>query len=101
MTHAEIVGLMSREQKKSFEEMLVATGDCLSYLATSDTGEDWKDEHNEETEQGKLSGDDEPGWVMGTITKIVQQCMERFWRKKMKLDNLTQPGWEAAADYLS
>jgi hypothetical protein len=46
-----------------------------------------------------LSEDEEPGWVMGTITKTVQQCMERFCHKQMKIDKLTQPGWEDAADY--
>jgi hypothetical protein len=46
-----------------------------------------------------LSEDDEPGWVMGTITKTVQQGKGRFRRKEMKLDELTQPGWEDAADY--
>jgi len=54
---------------------------------------------NEETEQGNLSEDDEPGWVMGTITKTVQQRMERFRQKQMKFDELTQPGWEDVADY--
>jgi hypothetical protein len=36
---------------------------------------------------------------MGTITKTVQQHMERFRLKQMKLDELTQPGSEDAADY--
>jgi len=48
---------------------------------------------------GKLSEDDEPGWVMGTFTKTVQQNMERFRQKQMKLDKLTRLGWEDAADY--
>jgi len=99
MTHAEIVGLTSREPEKTFEEMLVAIGDSLSDLASSDDGEDGEDEDVEETEQGKLSDDDEPGWVMGTITKTVQQRMESFRQKQMKLDELIQPGWEDAADY--
>jgi len=46
-----------------------------------------------------LSNDDEPGWVMGTITKTELQRMERFWQKQVKLHELTQPGWEDAADY--
>ena len=46
-----------------------------------------------------MSEDDEPGWVMGTITKTVQQRMERFRQKQMKLDELTQLGWGDAADY--
>jgi len=99
MTLAEIPGLKSREPEKMFKEMLVAIGDSLSDLASSDDGEDGEEEDDEETEQGNLSEDDEPGWVMGTITKMVQQRMERFWQKQMKLDELTQPGWEDAADY--
>jgi hypothetical protein len=101
MTQAEIAGLTSREPEKTFEEMLVAIGDSLSDLASSDDGEDGEEEDDEETEQGNLSEDDEPGWVMGTITKTVQQRMERFRQKQMKLDELTQPGWEDAADYFS
>jgi len=99
MTHAEIARLTSREPEKTFEEMLVAIGDSLSDLACSDNGDDVEDNDNEETEQGKLSHDDEPGWVMGTITKTVQQRMESLRQKQMKLDELTQPGWEDAADY--
>jgi len=99
MTDAEIAGLTSREPEKMFEEILVAMGDSLSDLASSDDGEDGEEEEDEDTEQGNLSEDDEPGWVMGTITKTVQQRMEWFWQKQMKLDILTQPGWEDAADY--
>jgi len=99
MTHGEIAGLRSREPEKTFEEMLVAIGDSVSDLASSDNGEDGDDEDDEETKQGNLSEDDEPGWVMGTITKTVQQRMERFRQKQMKFDKLTQPGWEDAADY--
>jgi len=79
--------------------MLVAIGDSLSDLPSSDDGEVGEEEDDEETEQGKLSEDDEPGWVMGTITKTVQQRMERFWQKQMKLNKLTQAGWEDAAAY--
>jgi len=98
MVHAEIAGLTSREPKKTVEEMMAAIGDSLSDLASSDDGEDGEDEE-EETEQGKLSEDDEPGWVMGTITKTVQRRMESFLQKQMKLDELTQLRWEDAADY--
>jgi hypothetical protein len=95
MTHAELAGLTSRKPEKTFQEMLVSIGDSLSDLACSDDGED---EDDEETGQGKLSEDDEPGWVMGTITNTVQQRMDRFRQKEMKFDELTQPGWEDAAD---
>jgi hypothetical protein len=99
ISHAEIAGLTFREPEKKFEEMLVTIGDSLSDLASSDDGDDGEDEDDDETKQGNLSKDDEPGWVMGTITKTVQQRMERFRQKQMKLDELTQPGWEDAADY--
>ena len=65
MTHAELAGLMSRKPEKTFDEMLVAIGDSLSDLASSDDGEDGEDEDDKESEQGKLSEDDEPGWVRG------------------------------------
>jgi hypothetical protein len=99
MTQTDIAGVTSREPEKTFEEMLVAIGDSLSDLASSDDGEDGEDEDDEETELGNLSEDDEPGWVIGTITKTVQQRMQRFRQKQMKLDESTQPGWEDAADY--
>jgi hypothetical protein len=60
--------------------MLVAIGDSQSDLATSDDGEDEED-NADDTAQGKLSDDDEPGWVMGTITNTVQQRMERCQQK--------------------
>jgi hypothetical protein len=96
----ENCGLTTREPEKLFHEMMVTIGDSLSDIASSDDGEDGEDENDEETEQGKLSKDDEPGWVMSTISKTVQHHMERFRQKQMKLDQLTQPGWGDAADYL-
>jgi hypothetical protein len=68
MTNAEIMGLMSRMPEKSSEEMPVSIVDSLSDLACSDSGEDGENEDDEGTVQGKLSKDDEPGWVIGTIT---------------------------------
>jgi hypothetical protein len=99
MPHAQIAGLTSREPEKTFEEMLVAIGDSLSDLASSDDGEDGEEEDDEETALGNLSEDDEPGCVMGTIYKTIQQRMERFRQKQMKLGELTQPAWEDAANF--
>jgi hypothetical protein len=48
--------------------MLVAIRASLIDLASSDDGEHGEDEHDEETKQRKLSEDDEPRWLMGTIT---------------------------------
>ena len=42
--------------------------------------------------RGKVSENDEPGWVMATISKTVQDRMEHFRKTQMMLDNLTQPG---------
>jgi len=78
---------------------MVAIRDSLSDLASSDNGEDGDDEDDEETELGQLSEDDEPGWVMDTISSMVQQRMEMFSQKQMKLDELTHPGWEDAVNY--
>jgi len=99
LTDAEIAAWTSREPEKNLEEMLVAIRDSLSDLASSDDGEDGEEEDDEETEQGNLSEDDEPSWVMGTITKMVQQRIERSRQKQMKIDELTQPGWEDSVDY--
>jgi len=69
----------TRKPETIYEEMLNPVGDSLSDLGISDDEEDGEDEDDEEdTELGKLSEDDEPGWVMGTISKMVQHCMECF-----------------------
>jgi len=47
----------------------------------------------------KLSEDEEPGWVMGTMSKTVQHRIECFRQTQMKLDAITQPGCGDAADY--
>jgi hypothetical protein len=61
MTHGEIARLMSIVPKRTFKQMLVAIGASLGDLASSNHGEDGEDEDDKETEQGKLSEDDEPG----------------------------------------
>jgi len=90
MQHAKITGLTIKEPKQTFEEMNVALRDSLSDIASSDNGQDGEHEDDQETEQSKLSEDDEPGWVMGTVTKTSKQCMERFQQRQKKLDGLTQ-----------
>jgi len=99
MNHAKIAGLPNSEPEKSVEEMMIAIGHNLSDLESSEDGEDGEDEDDAQPEQGKLSEDDKPGWGMGTTPKTVEQCMERFRQKQMKLDELTQPRWKDAADY--
>jgi len=101
MTTAENGCPTTGKPKTTIEEMLNAIGDSLSDLASSDDEQDGEDEEDDEedTELGKLSDDDEPGWVMGTITKTVQHCMESFRQEQMRLDELTQQGWGDAANY--
>ena len=101
MRNAEKAGLTTTKPETTFEEMLNARGDSLSNLASSDIGENGEDEDDDEADPvgSKLSDDDEPGWVMGTISETEQYRKERFRQKQMKLDKLMQPGWGDAADY--
>jgi hypothetical protein len=85
----ENTGLPNTEFQKIFQEMIVPIGNSLSELVSSDHGDDGEDEADEETEQGQLSEDDNPSWVMGTITKTAQQCTEWFWHMQMTLEELT------------
>jgi len=75
---AENMRLMTIMPKKMFHEMMIAIGDSLSDIALSNNGGIGEDENNEETVEGKLSEDDEPGWVAGTVSKTIQQCIKRF-----------------------
>jgi len=99
MTTAESVGATTRNAETTFEEMLNAIRDSLSNLACSNNEQDGEDKDDDDnTELGKLSDDDEPGWVMGTISKTVQHRMESFRQKQMRLDKLTQQGWADASN---
>ena len=99
MKNAENMGLMNREPKKTFQQMMVANWHSLSGHASSDDGENGEDEDDGQSERGKLSEDDKPGWVIHTISAKIQQRIERFWQKQIKLDELPQPEWENTADY--
>ena len=74
MSTAETGGATTRKPNTTFEQMLNAIGDSLSDLASSDIEQDGEDEEydEEDTELGNLSDDDEPGRVMGTLSKTVQ-----------------------------
>lgn len=81
--------------------MLNAIGDSLNHVASFNDGEDKEEEdHDEEdSEPTKLSDDAEVGCVMGTINDKVQHHLERFRRKQMRLDEVTQPGSGDEVDY--
>jgi len=80
MRNAETLELTTRKLKKTFEEILNDIRNAQNDLASSNDENDGEDEEDddEHTELGKLCKDDEPCWVMGTISKTVQQCMESF-----------------------
>jgi len=101
MRNVEKVQLTTTKPQTIWEEMLKANRDRLSALASSEDEEDGEDEddHKEDAELGKLSENDQHGWVLGTIFKRVQHHVESFRHKQMRLDELTQPGWAEVADY--
>jgi len=80
MAYVEKARSTTTKSKITFEETLDAIGDSLSDLACSEDEDDGEDEDDDEedTGHGKLSEDDKPSWVMGTICKMVQHRMESF-----------------------
>ena len=78
-----------------------AIRESLSDLPSSKNeqeGED-KEDDEEESELSKLSDDYEPGWVMCTVTKTVQHCMEGFRQNQMRFHELTEQGWGDSTNY--
>lgn len=75
MRYSKNAELTNRKQKNAFEEMMIAIEDSLSNLASFDDAKDGNDKDDEDSELWKLSEDDQTGWVVGTISKIVQQYM--------------------------
>jgi len=75
--------------------MLNAHRKSLSDLAYSDTREDGEDTDDDEQDSvpGKLSEDDKPLWLMGTIYKMIKHGSKRFRQDQIWLDELTKPGW--------
>ena len=101
MSTAENTEATNRKPEKKFDRMLNAIEDSLSNLASSNDEQEGEDEEDDEehTELGNLSDDDEPGWVISTISKPVQDRIASFWEKLIRLDELMQPGWGDAANY--
>lgn len=48
-----------------------------------------KEDVEEDTALGKLGDDDKPGWVMGTISKMLQHHMKSFGQKHVRVEDLT------------
>jgi hypothetical protein len=100
MTSAKCECATTGKPRITCQEMLKAIGYRLSDLVISDEEQDVKEEEDDEedTELGKLSADDEPGWAMGTISKSVQHRMESFRQKQMRFDKCTHLGWGDVAN---
>jgi len=93
MTTVEMARSTTTKHEPTFERKLNAMADSLSNLSSSkdeEVGED-EDHDEEELKLGTRSEDDEPGWVMGTISKTVEHRMESVRQRRMMLDKLTQP----------
>ena len=67
-------------------EVIITIQHTLSDLATSDNGEHGEDLDVKKTAQSLVSDNEEPGWVIGTLTRIAQQALRRFLRMQIKLD---------------
>jgi hypothetical protein len=94
------VGATTGKPEIMSKAMLNAIGDSLNNLASSEDVQDGEDNEDDEedTDLGRLSDDDEPGWVMGTISKMVQHRMGSFQPTQITLDELTQLGCGDAAN---
>jgi hypothetical protein len=80
---------MNREPKKSIEVIKMAIGDSWSDLASPDNGEHREEKDDDDKEQGMLSKDHKPGWVMDTITKTVLQRVDRIRQTQLQLGEMT------------
>jgi hypothetical protein len=71
MGHVEKGRSTTTKTKITLEEILTAIGDRLSNLESSEDEQDGdeEDDDEEDTAHGKVSEDDEPGWVMQRISK--------------------------------
>lgn len=75
LKNAEKAGFTTRKSEKLFDMMLNTFGDSVTYLECSDIEEHREDEEDnaQDTELCKLSKDEEPGWVIGAISKTIKQ----------------------------
>jgi hypothetical protein len=89
----------TRQPETPFEAMLNAIGDSLSDLAYSDDNQDGVDKNDDEdTDLWKLINDDEPGWLIGTISKMIFHRIKSFGQTLIQLDKLRPPRWGDMAD---
>lgn len=70
MVSADIAGLTDTKTNNIFEELLIFIRDSLSDLCNSDNGEngDGEDNHEDDSEPGKLYKHDEPRGVISSVS---------------------------------
>jgi hypothetical protein len=73
MRSAEKVGLTTRKSETTYKLMLNTISNGMRYHGSSTNEQDGddKEKDQEDTVLGKQNEDEEPGWVMGTISKSV------------------------------
>jgi hypothetical protein len=101
MATSDNAGATTRKPETMFDGMLNAIPASPSHLASSNDEQngEGEEDNEEDTELGKLSDDDNPGWVKGTISDTLQHCIESCSQTRIRLRELTQPGWGDAANY--
>jgi hypothetical protein len=89
MRMAGKAGLKMRKPEKTFQDLCYPIGDSRSNRTSADDEEAVKnkEDYEEDTIVGKLSQDDEPGWVIGTISKMVHCASESCSRSRFGLSN--------------
>jgi hypothetical protein len=95
MATSDNAGATARKPETMFDGMFNAIPDGPSHLASSNDEQngEGEEDNEEDTGLGKLSDDDNPGWVKGTISDTLQHCIEICPQKRIWLHELTQPGW--------
>jgi hypothetical protein len=86
------MGLTNNQPKETSVELIVTLRPTLSDHAASNNGEHREDSDVNQAVQGLVSNDEEPGWVIGTFTKIAHQVLKRFLQMQMKLDKSADQG---------
>jgi len=94
MRNAEKAGLTTTNPETESEEMLHSIRESVSDLGSSDDREDGEDvdDAQEDPQLGTLSKDNEHGWEMGKISRMVQHCSGCVRQKETKFDKVTQLG---------
>lgn len=98
MCSAEHMWLTTSKARNSCLDILVGIRDYLSDYGSSIDDEDGEDEDNEEKKLCKLSEGVQPGCVLGSLSDMVPQHLERIQHKQMRLERLPQLLWGNAAD---